>query len=101
MTVATVERQRSVNVTVKLYEVQRERMRALAAYKKRTPHFLMIDAIDKYIQDGEREQAMLKMVDEGNEHFERTGLHVTTTDIRTWLAAVKLNPSTPRPACHL
>jgi predicted transcriptional regulator len=101
MTTATLERPRSVNVTVKLHEAQRERIKSLAAYKKRTPHYLMIDAIDKYIQEEEREQTLLKMVDAGNEHFERTGLHTTTTEIRAWLAAAKLNPNTPRPACHL
>ncbi len=101
MTSETLERPRSVNVTVKLDQSQRDRIKSLAAYKKRTPHYLMIDAIETYIQAGEREQAILNMVDEGNDHFEQTGLHTTTHDIRTWLAAVKLNPDTPRPTCHL
>lgn len=101
MTTATHARPRSVNVTVKLHESQRERIKLLAAHKKQTPHYLMIDAINSYLEAEERQQTVLKMVDEGNDHFERTGLHITTQEIRTWLAQVKVNPNTPRPVCHL
>lgn len=101
MTTATLERPRSANVTVKLQETQRARIKSLAAYKKRTPHFLMIEAIDKYIDQAEREQKVLQMIDAGNAHFEETGLHVTTTDVRSWLAAAATDRNAPRPACHM
>jgi predicted transcriptional regulator len=47
------------------------------------------------------EPAMLKLIDDGHAHFEATGLHVTTTEVRAWLTTARLNPDAPRPACHV
>jgi predicted transcriptional regulator len=94
-------RQFAKNVTVKLNDFDRERIQLLASYKKRTPHYLMREAIETYLQKEEAQQATLKMIDEGNAHFEATGLHVTSQDIRAWLDAAISNPDAPRPISHL
>jgi hypothetical protein len=47
------------------------------------------------------EPALLKLIDDGHAHFETTGLHVTTAEVRAWLAAARLNPDAPRPTCHV
>jgi predicted transcriptional regulator len=89
------------NVTVKLNEQDRERIQALASYKKRTPHYLMREAIEAYLQKEEAQQATLKLIDQGNAHFEATGLHVTTQDMRAWLTAVRSDHGAARPISHL
>lgn len=89
------------NVTVKLNEQDRERIQSLASYKKRTPHYLMREAIEAYLLKEEAQQATLRLIDEGNAHFEATGLHVTTQDMRAWLTAVRTDSAAPRPISHL
>jgi predicted transcriptional regulator len=101
MTSATLERPRSVNVTVKLDQSQRDRIKSLAAYKKRSPHFLMIDAIDTYIQVAETERAIMQRVDTSVAHLENTGLHLTGDEMQAWATAKRLNRSTKLPACHI
>ena len=97
---AVLERSSAKNVTIKLSDADRARIQSLAAIKQRTPHYLMREAIDAYLQKEEAEQAMLKLVDAGNAHFEATGLHVTTAEMRAWLADTSTNPNALRPECH-
>jgi predicted transcriptional regulator len=47
------------------------------------------------------EPSLLKLIDDGHAHFEATGLHVTTNEVRAWLTTARLNPDAPRPACHV
>ena len=53
MTTATVEKPPTANLSIKLELSDRDRIRALAAYKKRTPHFIMKQAVRKYLQEEE------------------------------------------------
>jgi predicted transcriptional regulator len=101
MQTTTAQRPSAKNVTVKLSELDRSRVQSLAIAKKRTPHYLMREAIEAYLQKEEAQLAMLKLVDEGNAHYEATGLHVTTAEMRTWLSAAATNPAAPRPQCHV
>ena len=39
---------------------ERQRLKSLAAAKQRTPHFLMKEAIQRYIEDEEAEQAAIQ-----------------------------------------
>ena len=54
------EKPRAVNVTVKLEHSERQSLKSLAAAKHRTPHFLMKEAIQRYIEDEEAEQAAIQ-----------------------------------------
>jgi hypothetical protein len=36
-----------------------------------------------------------------DEPFAETGLHVTIEEVKVWMEAVKLDPTTPRPVPHL
>ena len=55
-----LEKPRAVNVTVKLEHSERQSLKSLAAAKQRTPHFLMKEAIQRYIEDEEAEQAAIQ-----------------------------------------
>lgn len=87
-------------VTVKLDPVDRNRIAALATIKKRTPHYLMKEAILAYVQKEEARQNFIKAAETSFEHYKETGLHITLEELSTWVDDVQQNPDTPVPACH-
>ena len=87
-------------MTLKLDTTHRDRLKSLALVKKRSAHYLMKEAIDRYLEAEEAQQVALNSVDESVAHFEATGLHVTLNELKTWAKDVKANRNAQLPACH-
>ena len=96
----TLEKPHTATVTLKLETSHRERLKSLAVAKKRTAHYLMKEAIERYLIAEEAQQAVLQSVDDSVAHFESTGLHITLDDFKTWAKEVKANRNAQLPACH-
>jgi predicted transcriptional regulator len=96
----TLEKPRAVNVTVKLDDSERNSLKSLALAKQRTPHFLMKEAIARYIEDEEAEQAAIAAAMASLDHYQQTGLHTTLDEVKNWAAAVRKDRSAKMPACH-
>lgn len=101
MKVSSIEKSRSPGtVTIKLDPSDRDRIASLASMKKRTPHYLMKEAILEYVQREETRQNFIKAADTSFEHFKETGLHITLDEFSTWVDDVQKNPDAPITACH-
>lgn len=101
MKVASAERPRSPGtVTIKLDSSDRDRIASLATIKKRTPHYLMKEAILEYVQREEARQNFIQAAETSFEHYKETGLHITLDDFSTWVDEVQKNPNAPIPACR-
>lgn len=87
-------------VTLKLDTTYRDRLKSLAVIKKRTAHYLMKEAIERYLQAEEAQQTILSSVDDSVAHFETTGLHITLNEVQAWTKEVKINRNAQLPACH-
>ena len=87
-------------VTVKLEPADRDRIAILATMKKRTPHYLMKEAILEYVKKEEARQNFIKAAETAFEHYKETGLHITLDEFSNWVDEVQQNPDTPVPACH-
>ncbi len=90
----------SGTVTVKLDPSDRDRIASLATMKKRTPHYLMKEAILEYVQREEARQNFIKAADTSFEHYKETGLHITLDEFSAWVDDVQKNPDAPITACH-
>jgi predicted transcriptional regulator len=97
---STLEKPRAVNVTVKLDDSERNSLKALALAKQRTPHFLMKEAIARYIKDEEAEQAAMDVAAASLLHYQQTGLHTRLDELKTWATAVRKDRSVKMPTCH-
>jgi predicted transcriptional regulator len=100
MKTATLTKPRATNLTVKLESSDRDRLTSIASFKQRSPHFIMKEAIQRYLDIEEVEQHQISLADASIEQYEKTGLHVTLNEMRDWMRDKKLNPNTPRPLCH-
>ncbi len=87
-------------VTVKLDPSARSRIASLAAVKKRTPHYLMREAILEYIQREEARQNFIQAAEASYAQYKETGLHVTFDEFSAWVDEVQNDPDKPIPACH-
>ena len=82
----------AVSVTVKIDPEMRERMKRLAARRRRTQHCLMRDAIREYV---EREEAR-----DAWQEYRETGLHASAEEVLGWLDTWGAESETAAPACH-
>ena len=96
----TLDKPRPASVTLKLDTSHRDRLKSLAVAKNRSAHFLMKEAIERYLKTEEAQQAILQSVHDSVANYEATGLHVTLDEFKTWTQEVKLNRSAQLPACH-
>lgn len=101
MKTTAIEKSRSSGtVTVKLDPSDRDRISSLATLKKRTPHYLMKEAILEYVQREEARQNFIKAAETSFEHYKETGLHITLDEFSAWVDDVQNNPDAPITACH-
>ena len=96
----TLEKPQPTNVTVKLEDSERQSLKTLAAAKQRTPHFLMKEAIQRYIEDEEAEQAAIQAAAASLAQYKKTGLHTTLGEVKNWAQAVRKDRNAKLPACH-
>lgn len=96
----SVEKRQATNVTVKLEVSERQSLKALAAAKQRTPHFLMKVAIQRYVQEEEAEQAFIQAAAASLAHYNKTGLHTTLEEVKGWAKAVRKDRKAKLPTCH-
>ncbi|MER2520305.1 MAG: CopG family ribbon-helix-helix protein [Bdellovibrionales bacterium] len=71
---------------VKLDEEMRERLKVVGAALRRTPHWLMREAISQYLTREEDKLRKAQETLESWEHYKATGLHVTHEDMAAWLS---------------
>ena len=96
----TLTKPRTATVTLKLDASHRERLKSLAISRKRTSHYLMKEAIERYLKVEEAQQAILQSVDDSIARFEATGLHITHSEVKAWAKELKANRSAKLPECH-
>jgi predicted transcriptional regulator len=76
------------NMAVKLDTSIRQRLQALGHAKRRSPHWLMVEAIRLYVdreEELEREKAITR---ERLAHYDATGEYVAGDDVDAWLRSI-------------
>ncbi len=97
---AAVEKPKAGHLTVKLDSDERLRLQSIAQAKQRTPHFIMREAITRYIEQEEVQQRFLAAADQSRKHYQETGLHITHEEFSQWVDALQANPQAKPPEIH-
>ena len=100
MTISSSEKPSNGPVTLSLDDVDQDRIASLASAKKRTPHYLMKEAILEHLQKEEARQNFIAAAESSFVHYKDTGLHITLDEFDSWVDQVQQDPSTPMPECH-
>ncbi len=78
-------RNRVLTTAVKLDNRTRPRLRALSRLKQRSQHWLMKEAIDRYLDQEESAEQLRRETLERWELYEATGEHISNVAVKAWL----------------
>lgn len=87
-------------VAIKIDEDTRARVKRLADARRRTPHWLMREAITQYVDREEKREAFRQDTLKAWEAYRSTGLHVTADEADAWLAQLEQGNDVEPPSCH-
>jgi len=87
-------------VAVKLDAEIHARLRKLAKAQKRTPHYLMREAIAQYVEREEEREAFRQEALTAWSAYQDTGRHVTAAEADDWLARLEAGQDVEPPECH-
>ena len=86
--------------TFELDAEMKARVQQLAAQKRQSSHWVMREAISRYIEDEERRAQFLRDGDEALEDSLTTGLHLNGSEVDGWLQRTSAGEDIPFPQCH-
>ena len=87
-------------VSVKIEPGVKERIKKLAEARRRTPHWLMREAIHQYVEREERREAARQEALAAWNEYQATGRHVTHGEADAWMAELERGHDTEPPECH-
>lgn len=91
----------ALSTSIKIPGELRERLQNLAEARQRTPHALMIQAIESFVSREEQREALRQEGMAAWEEFQRTGLHLNGDEVRAWIDQIRRGEKAPLPKCHV
>lgn len=86
--------------SIKLDATLQDQVRRLAELRRRTPHWIMLEAISQYVEREEKRESSTQEAMQAWRDFQTTGLHVTHEEMDAYLAKLEAGEDAVPPACH-
>ncbi len=86
--------------TLKLDSAMKERVRRLASARRRSPHWVMREAVEQYVEREEKREQLRQDALAAWAEYQTTGLHVTAKEADAWLAKLEAGRRAAIPKCH-
>ena len=86
--------------SLKLDTKTKQRVRRLATSLRRSPHWVMREAIEQYVEREEKRAQFRQAAMAAWEHYQTTGLHVTAGEADAWLTKLEAGKKAAPPKCH-
>lgn len=86
--------------SLKLDHDVKKRVHRLAAARRRSPHWLMREAIEEYVEREEKREQFRHDALAAWDHYQTTGLHVTAEEAEAWLSKLEAGKNSAPPKCH-
>lgn len=87
-------------VSVKIDDVLKGRVQHLANARKRSSHWIMREAITRYVEQEEARESVRHAAIAAWEGYSASGLHATFEEADAWLAELEGGQLAERPQCH-
>jgi predicted transcriptional regulator len=91
----------SSTTSLKLEPKLKERVQQLASVRRRSPHWIMREAVEQYVSREEQREQLRQDALNAWSHYQTTGLHLTAAEADTWLAKLEAGEDAAAPECHL
>jgi len=86
--------------SVKLDSEMKERVQRLAVARRRSPHWVLREAIEQYMEREEKRERFRQDALAAWTHYRTTGLHLTAGEADKWLARLEAGKDASPPPCH-
>ena len=86
--------------SLKLDSATRERVHRLAAALRRSPHWVMREAVEQYLEREEKREQLRQDALAAWTDYQTTGLHLTAREADAWLARLQAGEHPVVPKCH-
>jgi len=86
--------------SLKLDAKIKQRIRRLASARRRSPHWLMSEAIQEYVEREEKREQFRQNALAAWDHYQTTGLQVTAEEADAWLAKLEAGKDAAPPKCR-
>ena len=87
-------------LAIKLDPDMRAQIKALAAARDRSTHWLLREAIAEYVEREERRESLRQDALRAWETYRATGLHLSQDEADAWLAELEAGRDVAPPECH-
>ena len=87
-------------VAIKIDADIKERVRRLAETRHRSPHWLMRQAVNQYVEREEKRDAFRQDAIAAWDAYQATGLHLTLEEGDVWLTKLEAGQDVEPPECH-
>ncbi len=89
------------STSIKIPTELRERLQNLAETRQRTPHALMVQAIESFVNREEKREAWRQEGIAAWEEYQISGLHLTNAEVKDWLSQLAEGNNVEPPKCHM
>jgi len=86
--------------SLKIDDARKGRVQQLASQRRRSAHWIMLEAIEQYVEREEARESFKQKAIASWTSFTETGRHLAGTEVRNWLKNWGTNDKTPVPECH-
>jgi len=86
--------------TLKMDDALKSRVQHLAGQRRRSPHWIMLEAIEQYVTREEKREALRQDTLKAWDEYQRTGKHLTGDEVDAWLAKLEAGQDAQLPPCH-
>lgn len=93
--------QPSINASVKVSPELHARIKTLADLRKQSVHSVMLQALESYVKREEMREAWRQEGMEAWEEYQKTGLHLTNSEVIGWIDKIINGEKVPMPKCHI
>jgi predicted transcriptional regulator len=87
--------------SLKLDTDLKARIQRLAAARRRSPHWIMREAVEQFVAREEKRESFRQDALAAWTHYQSTGLHATAEEADSWLAKLEAGEDAEAPECHL
>lgn len=86
--------------SLKIDDKLKGRVQHLASQRRRSPHWIMLEAIRQYVEREEASESFKQEALASWMAYKETGLHLTGQEVRAWLNTWGTDGETTIPDCH-
>ena len=86
--------------SLKIDDALKGRVQQLASQRRRSPHWIMLEAIQQYVEREEARESFRQEALASWAAYKETGRHLTGKDVSAWLDTWGMDDEMPVPKCH-